>query len=131
MKSFFGKFKEGLRRSTPTFYKAFGKVGGLFGAKQIDAATLDELEEALYMADFGVETTEEVLEAIRQGMDTLGRPGFRWRSVAVNGYFPDYLRQNSDRFANLIAPNATHEISLETVPDVAAIILTPVGGSGS
>ena len=67
MKSFFGKFKEGLRRSTPTFYKAFGKVGGLFGAKQIDAATLDELEEALYMADFGVETTEEVLEAIRQG----------------------------------------------------------------
>ena len=67
MKSLFGKFKEGLKRSTPTFYKAFGKVGGLFAGKQIDAATLDELEEALYMADFGVETTEEVLEAIRQG----------------------------------------------------------------
>ena len=66
MKSFFGKFKEGLKRSTPTFYKAFGKVGGLFGGKAIDAATLDELEEALYTADFGVETTEEILEAIRE-----------------------------------------------------------------
>ena len=66
MKSFFSKFKEGLKRSTPTFYKAFGKVGGLFAGKSIDAATLDELEEALYTADFGVETTEEVLDAIRE-----------------------------------------------------------------
>lgn len=65
MKSFFRKFKEGLKKSTPTFQKAFGKVGGLFGGKTIDAGTLDELEEALYMADFGVETTEEILEAIR------------------------------------------------------------------
>ncbi|MEX0323490.1 MAG: signal recognition particle-docking protein FtsY [Puniceicoccaceae bacterium] len=64
MKSFFSKFKEGLKRSTPTFYKAFGKVGGLFAGKRIDATTLDELEEALYTADFGVETTEEILEAI-------------------------------------------------------------------
>ena len=66
MKSFFSKFKEGLKRSTPTFYKAFGKVGGLFSGKSIDAGTLDELEEALYMADFGVETTEEILDAIRE-----------------------------------------------------------------
>lgn len=66
MKSFFSKFKEGLKRSTPTFQKAFGKVGGLFGGKHIDAGTLEELEEALYTADFGVETTEEILEAIRE-----------------------------------------------------------------
>lgn len=66
MKSFFSKFKEGLKRSTPTFYKAFGKVGGLFAGKRIDASTMDELEEALYTADFGVETTEEVLAAISE-----------------------------------------------------------------
>ena len=66
MKSLFSKFKEGLKRSTPTFYKAFGKVGGLFGGKAIDAGTLDELEEALYTADFGVETSEEILDAIRE-----------------------------------------------------------------
>lgn len=66
MNSFFSKFKEGLRKSTPTFHKAFERVGSLFGGKKIDAATLEELEEALYMADFGVETTEEILEAIRE-----------------------------------------------------------------
>lgn len=65
MKSFFSKFKEGLRKTTPTFYRAFGAVGGLFGGKAIDAGTLEELEEALYTADFGVETTEEILEEIR------------------------------------------------------------------
>jgi len=66
MKAFFSKFKEGLKKTTPTFYKAFGKVGGLFGGRTLDAATLDELEEALYTADFGVETTEEILDAIRE-----------------------------------------------------------------
>lgn len=70
MKAFFSKFKEGLKKSTPTFQKAFGKVGGLFGGKKIDAATIDELEEALYTADFGVETTEEVLDAIREAYRT-------------------------------------------------------------
>jgi fused signal recognition particle receptor len=66
MRSFFAKFKEGLKKTTPTFYKAFGKVGGLFGGKTIDAASLDELEEALYTADFGVETSEEILSEIKK-----------------------------------------------------------------
>ncbi|MGC9452497.1 MAG: signal recognition particle-docking protein FtsY [Oceanipulchritudo sp.] len=70
MKSFFSKFKEGLRKSTPTFQKAFGKVGGLFGGARIDASTLDELEEALYTGDFGVETTEEILDAMREAYKT-------------------------------------------------------------
>jgi fused signal recognition particle receptor len=66
MKALFTKFKEGLRKSTPTFQKAFANVGGMFGGRRIDGATLDELEEALYTADFGVETTDEILEAIRE-----------------------------------------------------------------
>jgi len=65
MKAFFSKFKEGLRKTTPTFYSAFGKVGNLFGGATLDAATVDELEEALYSADFGVETTDQIMEEIR------------------------------------------------------------------
>ncbi|MEO6993612.1 MAG: signal recognition particle-docking protein FtsY, partial [Lacunisphaera sp.] len=38
---------------------------GLFGGRKIDAASLEELEEALYTADFGVETTVEILEEIK------------------------------------------------------------------
>jgi len=38
------------------------------GAKQIDAALLDELEEALVAADIGVPTTMHVLETVRRGI---------------------------------------------------------------
>src|SRR5438128_8228640 len=38
------------------------------GAKQIDAALLDELEEALIAADIGVPTTMHVLETVRRGI---------------------------------------------------------------
>jgi fused signal recognition particle receptor len=64
MPSFFEKFKAGLQRTTPTFYKAFGKVGTLF-TRQLDAASLAQLEEALYGADLGVETATEVLAEIQ------------------------------------------------------------------
>lgn len=63
--SLFQKFKEGLRRTTPAFRSFFGKLGGVFG-KKLDEASLAELEEALYGADFGVETTEEILAEIRK-----------------------------------------------------------------
>jgi fused signal recognition particle receptor len=66
MKSLFSKFKEGLVRSTPTFQKIFGKVGGLFGGKKIDAGDLEALEEALYEADFGLATAEEILTEIQE-----------------------------------------------------------------
>lgn len=65
MRSFFAKFKEGLRRTTPGVFRAFGKLGELFSGGKLDAAALDELEEALYTADFGVETAEEILEEIK------------------------------------------------------------------
>ena len=62
MFSIFKKFKEGL---TKTFSAIAAKTSGLFGGRKIDAASLDELEEALYTADFGVETTTEILEEIK------------------------------------------------------------------
>jgi len=62
MFSIFKKFKEGL---TKTFSAIAEKTRGLFGGRKIDAASLDELEEALYTADFGVETTTEILEEIK------------------------------------------------------------------
>lgn len=70
--------------------------------------------------EFGVE------EAIRRGLDTLGRPGFRWKSVAVNDYFPTYIRQNMERFASLIAPNPTHEIDLASVALRPTLVLVPM-----
>jgi len=62
MFSIFKKFKDGL---TKTVSAIAAKTHGLFGGRRIDAASLDELEEALYTADFGVETTTEILEEIK------------------------------------------------------------------
>jgi fused signal recognition particle receptor len=57
------KFKEGFRKHTPTFHSAFERV---FAGPQLDAAALDSLEETLYTADFGVETVEEIMDAIKK-----------------------------------------------------------------
>jgi len=62
MRSLFKKFKEGLKRQTPTFHKAFDDV---FSGAKLDPAALDQLEEALYTADFGVETVEEIIDEIQ------------------------------------------------------------------
>lgn len=59
----FKKFKDGLAKTVLAIAK---KTHGLFGGRKIDATSLDELEEALYTADFGVETTEEILAEIKQ-----------------------------------------------------------------
>ena len=58
----FKKFKEGFAK---TFASIGEKTRGLFGGRRIDAASLGELEEALYTADFGVATTDEILGEIK------------------------------------------------------------------
>lgn len=62
MLSLFKKFRDGLARTVSAIT---AKTHGLFGGRKIDAASLDELEEALYTADFGVETTTEILAEIK------------------------------------------------------------------
>lgn len=58
----FKKFKDGLSK---TFGAIAEKTAAIFGQKPIDASSLETLEEALYTADFGVETTEEILVEIK------------------------------------------------------------------
>lgn len=59
----FKKFKDGLAKTVTAISQ---KTRGLFGGRKIDAASLEELEEALYTADFGVQTTEEVIREIKE-----------------------------------------------------------------
>lgn len=65
MFSLFKKFKDGLTKTAQTIVAS---VGGMFGIKPIDTSTLEKLEESLYTADFGVQTTDEILEEIRRAM---------------------------------------------------------------
>ena len=59
----FKKFKDGLSKTVASIANT---TRGLFSGRRIDASSLDQLEEALYTADFGVETTEEILEEIKR-----------------------------------------------------------------
>lgn len=61
MLSFFKKFKDGFKKTA----QLFGSIGGIF-SKKLDTTSIEELEEALYGADFGVETTEEIIAEIKK-----------------------------------------------------------------
>ncbi len=61
MFSVFKKFSEGLKR---TAAGALGGIAALF-SKKIDEADIDTIEQTLYSADFGYETTEQIVSAIR------------------------------------------------------------------
>ncbi len=63
MLGIFKKFKDGFSKTVSAISQT---TRGLFGGKKIDASSLEELEEAFYTADFGVETTEEILEEIQK-----------------------------------------------------------------
>ena len=63
MLGLFKKFKDGLAKTVTAIA---ARTRGLFGGRKIDAASLDELEEALYTADFGVETTSEIIAEIKE-----------------------------------------------------------------
>lgn len=59
---FFEKLKNGLFKSRNSF---FGRIVSLF-KRGIDDETLDELEEILISADVGVNSTEEILDKLRE-----------------------------------------------------------------
>ncbi len=57
------KFKDGLAKTVAAIST---RTRSLFGGRKIDASSLEELEEALITADFGVETTGEILTEIKE-----------------------------------------------------------------
>lgn len=63
MASIFSKWKAGL---TKTSKATFNQIKSIFGGGDIDQSTYEDLEALLIQADLGVETTQEVIHALRQ-----------------------------------------------------------------
>lgn len=63
-RGWWGRLKSGLTKSSS---KIGQRIGDLFTKKKLDAATLDELEDALIESDLGIETTTKITDAIRSG----------------------------------------------------------------
>jgi fused signal recognition particle receptor len=58
-------YKQGLAKTRGGFV---AKLGKLFGRKQIDAATVDELEEVLFTADIGPRAADRIFQSVKSGL---------------------------------------------------------------
>ncbi len=63
---FFDRLKKGLGKTRENLTNKIEKL--IIGYADIDDDLLDELEEALIMADVGIDTTEKLMAAVRQGI---------------------------------------------------------------
>ena len=62
-KGFFKRLKDGLTKTRNNIAESFASV---FGASKIDDDFYEELEETFIMADMGYETTEKVIENLKE-----------------------------------------------------------------
>lgn len=63
-KGFFTKLKEGLNKTRKNIIDSIDRVLGSF--TKIDEELFEELEESLIMADIGVETTDRIVDSLRE-----------------------------------------------------------------
>lgn len=69
MAEMLSRWRDGLAKSSKG---AFGRLAGLLGATEIKAETWDELEGLLVQADVGIETTSEVISALKRTVNERG-----------------------------------------------------------
>jgi fused signal recognition particle receptor len=62
-------FRRGLTKTRSSF---FGRIAQMFGSSDIDAETWDDLEAMLIQADLGVETTQTVMDYMREEVTSKG-----------------------------------------------------------
>ena len=111
----FSKFKRGLKKGAQSIQGAFASVTG---RGKLDEDSLLQIEEAFYESDFGVETTEEILDAIREAHRT--EKEFRGEDAGVLAR--NRLEENLGRFGSRT------QDKLSDLPEVVCLI--GVNGSG-
>jgi len=117
MVSLFKKFKEEFKKQTPTFQRTAAK---LFGASTLDASSVEELEEALYGADFGVETTAEIIDEIQEALK---------RDKTLRGR--DALRIGAEILTRALEGAEPEELSPGTASGSGPEVICLVGINGS
>ena len=109
------RLKAGVQKTRAGLMDRLGDV--FTGKKQIGADLLDELEHALYTADIGVKTTEEILESVKERVDR--------RTINDAAELKDLIRQHIIEVL---------EATERPVPQVdeppAVVMVVGVNGSG-
>ena len=65
-KGFFSKLKDGLKKTRSSITDNMDQVFNTYGYEKVSEDFLDELEETMIMGDIGVQTTEDLLDDLRQ-----------------------------------------------------------------
>jgi fused signal recognition particle receptor len=81
---FLEKFKQGLAKTKEVFTAPLKKIFSAF--RKLDEATLAEIEEALIIADFGVDATEKIMTALRVA--------YKKREIETTDKVLDFLKQD-------------------------------------
>jgi len=131
----FKNFKDGFAKTVSAIA---AKTHGLLGGRKIDAASLDELEEALYTADFGVETTGEILTEIKQAYskdkELQGRQAAEIGAAVLRkvlaGAEGRLEGRDAPSFAKVYPPAAAPEATKATEGKPVVIAMIGVNGSG-
>ncbi|GJE45472.1 signal recognition particle-docking protein FtsY [Methylobacterium soli] len=63
-RGWWGRLTEGMKRTSTSLSD---RVTGLFTKRKLDATTLEDLEDALIQADFGLETATRISDAVGKG----------------------------------------------------------------
>lgn len=113
LKSSYSKFKSALSRARSLFGE---KIRSLFQGK-IDENTLEQLEQLLYEADFGVQTAMELTQKVRELHQT--NPSFKT---------PDYLSALRTHLITLLSQYSSKLIEAPQAPTV--ILIVGVNGNG-
>lgn len=113
MADIFSKWLNGLER---TRKQTFGRISSLLGTSDISAETWDDLEAALIQADMGLETTQSVIQSLRESVQKEG--------LTKAPELQEYLRTE---LINRLDPPPV-ELFPSTRP--AVVLLVGVNGSG-
>jgi fused signal recognition particle receptor len=112
MSNVFNKWKAGLAKTSKA---TFGQIVSLVGASQITDETFEDLEALMIQADLGIETSEEILEALWARERSEGMT----RSEQLRAAFEEELRRRL---------NDPPAIEFQEHPTV--ILIVGVNGSG-
>jgi fused signal recognition particle receptor len=76
----FQRFKEGLKKTQTKLVHEIKRI--ITGSPRLTSATLEELEQALIGADFGMTMSAQIIQAVKKGYESQGGQGLDVLSVA-------------------------------------------------
>lgn len=114
-KSWLGRLRAGLSRTSSRLAE---DIGGVFKGQKIDAATLDELEDVLIMADLGLDTSNRLRKQLES------------KRVDSEANAEDVRRVLAEAVAEILEPVARPIADLAKPGSLQVILVAGVNGTG-